>query len=96
MAYGRRMNRGVDPLITGAALARVDEMRGSDDDRELKAAERAMWALGDYHRFATETVWGLGPELVEACGIAAGQRVLDVAAGAGLAPSRVEVLGREV
>ena len=22
-----------------------------------------MWALGDYHRFAKETVWGLGPEL---------------------------------
>src|SRR5919106_1827323 len=40
-----------------------------------------MWALGDYHRFAKHTVWELGPRLVEACGIAAGQRVLDVAAG---------------
>ena len=90
------MNRGVDPLITGAALARVDEMRGSDDDRELKAAERAMWALGDYHRFATETVWGLGPELVEACGIAAGQRVLDVAAGSGNAAIRAAQAGASV
>ena len=24
-----------------------------------------MWALGDYHRFATATVWPLGPVLVE-------------------------------
>ena len=42
-----------------------------------------MWALGDYHRFATELVWELGPVLVEACAISAGQRVLDVAAGYG-------------
>ena len=44
---------------------------------------RAMWALGDYHRFAKTLVWELGPVLVEACGISAGQRVLDVAAGTG-------------
>jgi ubiquinone/menaquinone biosynthesis C-methylase UbiE len=48
-----------------------------------KAAARAMWALGDYHRFATETVWELGPVLVEACGISVGERVLDIAAGSG-------------
>jgi hypothetical protein len=30
-----------------------------DTDRQLKAATRAAWALGDYHRFALETVWGL-------------------------------------
>jgi len=48
-----------------------------------KAATRAMWALGDYHRFATETVWEVGPVLVEACAVAPGQRVLDVAAGTG-------------
>ena len=41
-----------------------------------------MWALGDY-RFATATVWPLRPVLVSACGIHAGQRVLDVAAGTG-------------
>ena len=28
---------------------------------EAKAQARAMWGLGDYHRFATETVWSLGP-----------------------------------
>jgi ubiquinone/menaquinone biosynthesis C-methylase UbiE len=44
---------------------------------------QTMWALGDYHRFATATVWPLGPVLVDACGIRPGQRVLDVAAGTG-------------
>jgi len=48
-----------------------------------KAAVRAMWALGDYHRFAKSTVWELGPLLVRACGVGPGQRVLDVAAGSG-------------
>jgi ubiquinone/menaquinone biosynthesis C-methylase UbiE len=51
--------------------------------RQLKAAQRDMWALGDYHRFAMSTVWPLGQVLVDACGISAGQRVLDVAAGTG-------------
>ena len=46
-------------------------------------APSTVWALGDYHRFAKEMVWGVGPELVAACGIARGQRVLDVAAGTG-------------
>jgi ubiquinone/menaquinone biosynthesis C-methylase UbiE len=49
-------------------------------DRQIKSAARQVWALGDYHRFAKATVWELGPLLVEACGISAGQRVLDVAA----------------
>ena len=44
--------------------------------------------MGDYHRFATDLVWELGATLVQACGIAAGQRVLDVAAGSGNAALR--------
>ncbi len=55
----------------------------ADAIRQMKAVHRQMWALGDYHRFAKSTVWQLGPVLVEACGISAGQRVLDVAAGTG-------------
>jgi ubiquinone/menaquinone biosynthesis C-methylase UbiE len=55
----------------------------ADADRTLKAAHRTMWALGDYHRFAKATVWELGPLLVEACGISASHRVLDVATGTG-------------
>src|SRR5215211_140067 len=85
-------------LIQAAALARIAEMGKvrhmtidqpsdtrvvRDDDRQFKAAVRAMWASGDYHRFATNLVWEVGPLLVEACGVSAGQRVVDVAAGTG-------------
>ena len=52
-----------------------------------------MWALGDYHRFATATVWELGPQLVAACGISPGQRVLDVAAGSGNVAIRAALAG---
>jgi 2-polyprenyl-6-hydroxyphenyl methylase/3-demethylubiquinone-9 3-methyltransferase len=55
-----------------------------------------MWALGDYHRFATSTVWPLGPVLVGACGIAANQRVLDVAAGTGNVAIRAAQAGATV
>ena len=47
------------------------------------APARAVWRLGDYHRFAREQIWEVGPVVVEACGISPGQRVLDVAAGSG-------------
>jgi ubiquinone/menaquinone biosynthesis C-methylase UbiE len=63
---------------------------------EAKAGVRAMWALGDYHRFARETVWELGPELVRACAIAPGHRVLDVAAGSGNVALRAAAAGAEV
>lgn len=63
---------------------------------EHKAAERAMWALGDYHAFAKATVWDLGPELVAACGISPGQRVLDVAAGTGNVAIRAAEAGAQV
>jgi ubiquinone/menaquinone biosynthesis C-methylase UbiE len=66
------------------------------DDRELKARQREMWALGDYHKFATEWLWGFGPELVAACGISAGQRVLDVAAGTGNVAIRAAEAGARV
>ena len=64
--------------------------------RERNAATRAAWALGDYHRFAKETIWGLGEVLVRACGIAAGQRVLDVAAGTGNTAIRAAEAGAQV
>jgi SAM-dependent methyltransferase len=79
-------------IAQGAALARIAEVapaRRPPDGRttmtatDIKSATRAMWAAGDYHRFATETVWELGPRLVEAAGITTGQRVLDVACGTG-------------
>src|SRR3954453_4511640 len=55
----------------------------TDADRALKARHRAMWAIGDYPAFAREVVAGVGPVLVEACGVRRGDRVLDVAAGGG-------------
>jgi SAM-dependent methyltransferase len=55
----------------------------TEADLALKARHRAMWALGDYHAVATEIIDDFGPILVEATGISAGERVLDVAAGAG-------------
>lgn len=74
------------PILQAAARARIEEM----------ASERSMWALGDYHRFAKHTVWGLGPVLVEACGISPGQRVLDVAAGTGNVAIRAAEAGAQV
>ncbi len=68
----------------------------TEADRELKAATRDAWALGDYHRFAKETVWELGEVLVRACGISTGQRVLDVAAGTGNTAIRAAEAGAEV
>jgi ubiquinone/menaquinone biosynthesis C-methylase UbiE len=55
-----------------------------------------MWALGDYHTFATSTVWELGPVLVDACGIARGQRVLVVAGGTGNVAIRAAMTGAAV
>ncbi len=74
----------------------VTDTPAVEGDRVLKAATRAMWALGDYHRFATELVWELGPVLVEACEISAGQRVLDVAAGSGNVAIRAAEAGAQV
>ncbi len=62
-------------------------MRGplpsSASNSELKARHRAMWASGDYPSMVETFLLPLGPRLVEACGIAAGMHVLDVAAGTG-------------
>jgi ubiquinone/menaquinone biosynthesis C-methylase UbiE len=55
-----------------------------------------MWALGDYHRFASELIWEFGPVLVEACGVSSGQRLLDVAAGTGNVAIRAAEAGADV
>jgi ubiquinone/menaquinone biosynthesis C-methylase UbiE len=68
--------------------------KGLPDD--VRAAVRAMWALGDYNRFATELDSQLGGDLVEACGISAGRRVLDVAAGTGNVAIRAAEAGADV
>jgi SAM-dependent methyltransferase len=94
----RTASRGF--LADVAARATIGELRRrhmtAHGISETRAAERAMWALGDYHTFAKQTVWGFGPRLVEACGISAGRRVLDVAAGTGNVAIRAAEAGAQV
>jgi len=66
------------------------------DDRALKAKHRAMWALGDYPSVATEVIPTLGPILVSACEVGAGDRVLDIAAGSGNAAIPAALTGATV
>jgi ubiquinone/menaquinone biosynthesis C-methylase UbiE len=65
-------------------------------DADLKARHRTMWAWGDYPRIVHDLVAPLGPVLVEAAGIGAGQRVLDVAAGTGNAAVHAARAGADV
>ena len=65
-------------------------------DHRLESKHRALWALGDYTTVATELVSPLGPVVVEASGIGAGDRVLDVAAGAGNAAIPAALAGANV
>jgi len=76
-------------MVEVAAVARIEEMG-------QKASARAMWALGDYHAFAKELMWDVGARLVDACGIRAGRRVLDVAAGTGNVAIQAAATGADV
>lgn len=63
---------------------------------DLKAKHRAMWALGNYPAVADEVIPSLGEAVVRACDLAAGDRVLDVAAGSGNAAVPAALAGSEV
>ena len=76
----------------GAAMS----SRLTKGESAVKAAHRAMWAMGDYNRFARATAWELGPVLVDGCGISPGHRVLDVAAGTGNIAIRAAMKGASV
>lgn len=52
-------------------------------DTELKQRHRKMWGSGNYPLMVETFLLPLGPRLVGAIGIQAGQRVLDVASGTG-------------
>ena len=73
-------------------------MTGPGDDmrRIRRLPSPCVWALGDYHRFAKELVWEVGPVVVDACGIGPGQHVLDVAAGTGNVAIRAAEAGATV
>jgi len=68
----------------------------SDPDTALKARHRAMWALGDYPAVAIDLIPDLGPTLVAATGVRAGDRVLDVAGGTGNAAVPAALAGADV
>jgi SAM-dependent methyltransferase len=71
-------------------------MSAAVPDSDLKARHRAMWASGDYPSMVETFLLPLGPRLVEACGIEAGTRVLDVAAGTGNASIPAAERGAQV
>jgi ubiquinone/menaquinone biosynthesis C-methylase UbiE len=81
---------------SGEAAATPRDYRARMELMEPKTETRAIWALGDYHRFARETVWELGSVLVDAAGISSGERVLDVAAGTGNIAIRAAEAGARV
>jgi SAM-dependent methyltransferase len=80
--------------ITGAAQA--GRARKEQAGRGLKDKHRAMWALGDYPAVAADIIPELGAALVQACGVRAGDRVLDVAAGSGNAAIPAALAGADV
>jgi SAM-dependent methyltransferase len=84
------------PLRQPSGTTASHTLSGVPADGEFKARQRAMWALGDYHKFATQSLWSFGPLLVAACGISPGQRVLDVAAGTGNVAIRAAEAGADV
>ncbi len=57
---------------------------------------RALWASGDYPAVAADLIPDLGTTLVEAAGVAAGQRVLDIGAGTGNAAIPAALAGADV
>jgi SAM-dependent methyltransferase len=70
--------------------------KAKDENSELKARHRAMWASGDYPSMVETFLLPLGPRLVEACEIGPGVRVLDVAAGTGNAAIPAAAAGATV
>ena len=75
------------PSSEPAAVAEADA---------AKAQARALWALGDYDRVARDVLAPFGPELVGACAIGPGVRVLDVAAGSGNVALAAAATGADV
>jgi SAM-dependent methyltransferase len=84
------------PAPAATTATTTPPAQSAGPDAELTARHRAMWALGDYPAVADRVVSTMGPELVAACGIGAGQRVLDVAAGSGNTAIPAALTGADV
>lgn len=67
-----------------------------DAEQAVAAAHRSVWSMGDYPALAEKVIPDLGSTLVTACGVRAGDRVLDVAAGSGNAALPAARLGARV
>lgn len=63
-----------------------------DDVGQLKERAKTVWALGDYPAVARRFE-AVADDVVAACGIAPGQRVLDVASGNGFTGQVTELMG---
>ena len=63
---------------------------------DIKMKHRVMWASGDYPSVAADVIPALGPALVSAAGIKAGDRVLDIGAGSGNASIPAAQAGADV
>jgi len=74
----------------------TDVIQSADPAKAIKSRHRAMWAMGDYPVVATDVIPSLGPILVDAAGVQAGDRVLDVAAGSGNAAIPAALRGASV
>lgn len=74
----------------------TDLLDTTEADRALKARHRAMWALGDYPELAGDIISELGPRLIAACDVQPGDRLLDIAAGAGNAAIPAALQGASV
>ncbi|MEV6655291.1 class I SAM-dependent methyltransferase [Streptomyces sp. NPDC051219] len=74
----------------------TEAINAVEADRALKTKHRKMWALGDYSAVAAQLIPDLGPELVQACGVRSGERVLDIAAGSGNAAIPAALAGASV
>lgn len=95
------MHRSVGPA-RAADLVQILYWRGDSASpyvagmTPLKEKHRAVWASGDYSAVAADIIPTLGEVLVDACGVTAGQRVLDVAAGTGNAAIPAALAGADV
>src|SRR5262245_51982938 len=97
LALDARADNADDPSWRPATARSYIRPHSTEDSMaSANASVRSIWALGDYHRFATATVWGLGPVLVKACEITPGHRVLDVASGTGNVAIRAAQAGASV
>ncbi|WP_083707333.1 class I SAM-dependent methyltransferase [Intrasporangium flavum] len=65
-------------------------------DAAVKARHATMWGLGDYAAVARDVIPELGSTIVDAAGVARGDRVLDVAAGTGNATLPAARIGARV